>query len=400
MTRPGREAAPLPQIPAVRLIPILALLAAFAPLAIDMYLSAFVEMAISLRSNDAGVAATLSIFLLGLSFGQLIYGPLSDRFGRRKPLLAGTILFCFASILCLLANDIVTFTLARLLQALGGSCGVVLGRAIVRDLYGETDLARIFSTLSIVSMVAPIIAPSLGIGIIMIGGWRAIFVVLLFTGMISIAAIWFCLPETLPASRRRTDLSIRSILRVFTGLLTTRRFVFAALMTASASGILFSFITGSSNVFITHFGVSKPVYGMIFSSIVLAMIGGGQISRLTLRRLPSSTILQFAFGVLLAATLMLVITARGDIAAIVLLLIVTIAAVGVILPNGAALAISASGDHAGSAASLLGVLQFGAGFVASTIIALLQHNDAEPLAFVVLGFSIVGRMAFSILHRK
>lgn len=383
-----------------RLIPILALLASFGPLATDMYLSAFPDMQTDLATDSRGISASLSVFLLGLALGQLIYGPVSDRFGRRSPLLIGTSLFVVSSALCLLSHDIISFLALRVLQALGGCCGIILGRAIVRDLYEEKDIARAFSALSMIGMAAPIVAPSLGVAILLIGGWRAIFVALVAVGLASLAAIWFGLPETLPPARRQRRISPAIIFGNFAGLLTQRRFLLTALMAGAAAGALFSFITGSSPAFITHFGVSRIAYAAIFSAVVLAMIAGGQCNRLALRRHPPATILRFALTANILAGAALVLAAAGPIPFVLAALLCAVGSVGAILPNSAALAIAASRDHAGSASSILGVLQFGGGFLASSLLAMTQNGSVYPMAIAILSCGIVGRVAIELFIRE
>jgi len=180
-----------PVIPTKRLIAILALLTAFGPLATDTYLPALPDMRTDLGGSASGVAASLSVFFFGMAAGQLIYGPVSDRFGRKIPLLVGTGVFTLAACAACFVQGIEGFVALRLVQSLGGACGLTLARAVVRDLYDAEELARAFASLTLIGMIAPLIAPTLGVGIIMIGGWRAIFAVMTGMGIITMGAIAF-----------------------------------------------------------------------------------------------------------------------------------------------------------------------------------------------------------------
>lgn len=384
----------------LRILLVLVLLASFGPLATDTYLSAFPEMKAALGADDAEVAASLSVFIFGLAAGQLLYGPVSDRFGRKLPLLVGTGVFTLASALAAMASGIEAFLALRLLQSVGGCCGIIVGRAIVRDLREGPELARAYSLLSMIGMGAPLIAPALGLAVIQLAGWRAIFFALAGLGLLCLAAIWLALPETLPHERRQRTLTPLSIARNFAALLARPKFLFAALTTGSAAGVIFSNVTGSSAAFMGHFGLSKAAYSTLFTGIVVAMIAGSQLNRLALARgaAPPRLVMRALIANLVAGVALFPAAMLG-VAPMVAVMTFAIAMLGFILPNSAAAAIGEAGDHTGSAASLLGVIQFGSGFAASSLVAFSQNGTAWPMLVGMSASVALGALAWWA-HRR
>ncbi len=391
MTAPQPADGALP----LRILAVLALLACFGPLATDTYLSAFADMKPALGASDTGIAASISVFIFGLATGQLLYGPLSDRFGRKPPLLAGTALFTVSSALAAFAQGIEWFLLLRLMQAVGGCCGIILGRAIVRDLREGPELARAYSLLSMIGMGAPLVAPVLGLAVIQLAGWRAIFVGLAVLGLACLAAIAFLLPETLVEARRQRSVAPVRIARSFAALLARPRFLFAALTTGSAAGVIFSNVTGSSAAFIGQFGLSRGSYATLFTAIVVAMMAGSQLNRRAVARgtPPAALVTRALTANLFAAVGLFPAALLGVWPMFAMLLLVT-ALLGFILPNSAAAAMNEAGDHAGSAASLLGVIQFGSGFAVSLIVAGLQNGSAWPMLGGMAGSMALGALAW------
>jgi MFS transporter, DHA1 family, multidrug resistance protein len=288
----------------LRITLILGALTAFAPMSIDMYLPALPEIGRSLGADTASVQLTLSAFFIGLAVGQAIYGPLADRFGRKGPLYFGLIVYIAASIGCALASDIQALIGLRLVQALGGCVGIVIARAVVRDLYGHQESARMFSVLMLVMGVAPILAPLLGGYVLIWFGWRAIFWVLALFGLSCLIAAALILPETRPAHTMKPN--VLSAIAGYGRLLVDRRFIGYTLAGGLAQAGLFAYISGSPFVFIEVFGVPAQHYGWLFGLNALGLIVASQINRRLLSRHTSDELLKRAnltnalFGIALA----------------------------------------------------------------------------------------------------
>jgi Bcr/CflA subfamily drug resistance transporter len=261
-----------------KLVVILGTLTAFAPLSIDMYLPGLPAIAREFGVPTSAVQQTLAVFFVGLSLGQALYGPISDRVGRRRPLLFGCALYVVACIGCALAPTIGSLIVLRLAQALGGCAGVVIARSVVRDLFDQKEAARMFSFLMLVMGLAPILAPLIGGQVLAAWGWRAIFVVLAGFGVLCVVMVLFGLPETLPAERR-VQAGLGEALRVYGRLLTDMHFMGYVLASGLASACMFTYISGSPFVFIELNGVPPERYGLIFGMNALGLIVASQINR-------------------------------------------------------------------------------------------------------------------------
>lgn len=375
-------------VPIGRLIPILAMLSAFAPFATDMYLPAFGQMAQTFHTDNGHIESTLSAFFLGLALGQALYGPLIDRFGRRTPLLIGVALFVAATIGCLLTRDIRVFTGFRVLQAIGGCAGMIIGRAVVNDLFGPTESARVLSLLLMLMTLAPIVAPLSGGWILALVGWQAIFIFMLVFALLCGVLVWFNVPETLPAGRR-TPLKLSQILRTYGALCRRPGFIAPAVVGGLAQACMFAFITGSPFVFMGLFGVGEQQYGWLFGLNAVGIITAAQANRMGLRRWPVQKLLGAALCLNLAAGLALVASAHtSHLAVLMVPLWFAIASLGFIGGNAAAVAMAATGEHAGSGSAIIGTLQFGCAFLVSSLVAAAQNGTAYPmaLAIAVAGF--------------
>jgi DHA1 family bicyclomycin/chloramphenicol resistance-like MFS transporter len=375
MTRQGR-----------RLTLVLGALAAFGPMSIDMYLPSLPALAGALQTDPASAQMTLAAFFVGMALGQILYGPLADRFGRKPPLYVGIALYLVASVGCALAPDIRMLIAARFVQALGACSGMVIARAVVRDLFDTQDAARMFSVLMLVMGVAPILAPLAGAQLLVLVGWRSIFWALAAFGILCLIASITWLPETRPASR--AVLTTAGALREYSAVLTHRDFLAYALGGGLAFAGMFAYIVGSPFVFIDLYGVPPQHYGWLFGGNALGLIAASQINRRLLHTWPAARVLQmagvvhFAFAVLLFGLVMS--GAGGGLPAIVVPLFAFIATLGFIFPNSAALAMAPQGARAGSAAALLGTLQFGLATVASALVGALGDGTARPMAGVIL----------------
>lgn len=373
-----------------RLIVVLAMLSAFAPFSTDMYLPAFSQMAAAYQTDHGRIEATLSTFFLGLAFGQALYGPVIDRFGRRLPLLGGVVVFIVATLGCLLTRDIEVFTGLRFLQAIGGCAGMIIGRAVVHDLYGPRESARVLSLLLMLMTLAPIVAPLLGGWILAVAGWQWIFLALLAFAVLCGVLVWQLVPETLPPERR-VPLDAGSILRAYGSLLRRPAFLVPTLTGGLTFSALFAYITGSPFVFMDHFGLSEQQYGWVFGCTALGLVAGGQLNRMLLRSLSVPKVLGVALAVnVLAGVALVAVASTTHPGALLVPLWFMVASLGLISGNTAAIAMSSSGQHPGTASALIGMLQFVCAFVVSSLVAAAPKGSAYPMTIAMLVASALG----------
>jgi len=375
----------------LRLYLLLGALIAFPSLSIDMYLPAFPAIQAWFHTGAGQVQRTLSVFSFGFAIGQLFFGPLSDRLGRRGPLIAGIALYLAGVLGVLLAPNIEIFTVARLVQALGGCAAALIGRAMVRDLFPANEAARVFSTLMLIMGLAPILAPLIGGQLLLISGWQGIFYLLFAFAALSLVAVVLTLPESLPEARRVRH-GLGEVFAVYGRLLTDRQFFAYSLSLAFASSGMFAYITGSPFVFIRLHGVPPEYYGWLFGSNALGLIACSQFNRYLLRRHADTTILRHALVVTAAAGICLGLVALfdvGGLAGLMAPLFVCIASLGFIMPNATAAALSRSGGHAGSAVALLTSIQFTAASTASAVVSALENGTALPMCGTIMGVTLL-----------
>ena len=381
---------------------ILGLLSAIGPFSIDMYLPGFPAIAADLQTSVDAVSYSLASFFIGISFGQIICGPLLDRFGRKRPLYVGLVLYLFASIGCALSTSVEMLIAFRLLQALGGCVGMVAPRAIVRDVFPLNENAKIFSFLILILGVSPILAPTVGSYVIAEFGWNYVFVILtLVTGLILITVV-FWLPES-----REPDptfsLRLKPILDSFLGVMKEPQFYTYALAGGVASAGLFAYLAGSPFVFMQLYGVSEQQYGGIFALIAAGLITSSQLNNLLLKKYNSQQvmrtvlILQTAFGIILfSGTIMDVLGLYGTISLIFLFL----SCQGFSFPNSAALSMAPFTKEAGSASALMGALQMGLGSMASASVGLMAAQTAMPMTGVMALCTTIGLLILLAGSRK
>ncbi|MBV7489223.1 multidrug effflux MFS transporter [Pseudomonas sp. PDM30] len=367
-----------------RTILILGALSAFGPLAIDFYLPAFPAMALAFGTDENHVQMTLAAYFLGLSIGQLAYGPVADRFGRRIPLLIGVGLFTAASVACAYAPNLEWLIGARFIQALGGCAGMVISRAVVSDKCDAVGSAKVFSQLMLVMGLAPILAPLLGGLLVNTTGWQSIFLAL--TGFSALAglAVATGLPESLPAHIPRQPLS--GALRQYGRLLADPIFLGHALTGGIAIAGMFAYIAGSPFIFIKLYGVAAEHFGWLFGINAAGFILVAQVNARLLAKRGPVFLLARAVWVYLAAGLTLLAVSSLHTAQLWPLLIplfICIASLGCISPNAAACAMSGQGARAGSASALLGCLQFSVAAGASALVGVLHDGSAVPMAMVI-----------------
>lgn len=361
----------------------LGFLTALGPFTIDMYLPALPTISTDLHVSAAAVQLTLTGTLVGLAFGQLLVGPLSDALGRRAPLLAGIAVHVLASVLCVIAPNVALLGTLRVLQGVGAAAAAVVAMAIVRDLFDGLAAARLFSRLMLVVGVSPILAPAVGGFVLGWTSWRGVFVVLTLIGAAMLAAAALVLPETLPAEKRRSG----AVLRDYGRLFTDRVYVGLILVAGLAMAALFAYVSGSSYVIQDDFGLSEQQFALIFAGGAVGLIGATQLNVRLLGRWLPQQILSFALVAGLGFALILLVlaaTKTGGLTGILIPLWLVLAMVGLVMPNAPALALSRHGEAAGTAAALLGAVQFGVGALAAPLVGVLGVG-AVAMAVVVFG---------------
>lgn len=380
-------------IPSAALAVLVVALTSLGPLSTDFYLPALPAIARALHTDSAGVQLTLSVYLLGFGAGQLLVGPLSDRFGRRPVMLWGMLVFLLSTLACVFAESLAVLVGARLLQALGACAGPVLGRAVVRDLYGPAESARMLSHVSTATALAPLLAPLFGGWLTAAWGWRATFVVLAVYAVLLMLAVAMLLRET----NRHPDADAMRpgrMLANYRTLLADPAYRGALLIGCGAFAALFAFISGSPFVFIEHFGLSPQQMGLVFGLNVTGFMIGSTLSARHSRRLGPARLIRYgvwigaACGVLLAA---LAYAGPQHLAAVMLPMWGVTAAIGLILPNATALGLAGYPRMAGAAASLMGFVQMGLGAGAGMLVGHgVQHGTAA------LGLTVAAGMLFAL----
>ncbi|MCX5069332.1 multidrug effflux MFS transporter [Micromonospora lupini] len=369
-----------------RLVLVLGALIAIGPLTIDMYLPALPAITAGLQTTETAVQLTLTGTLVGLALGQLLVGPLSDVVGRRLPLLAGLAAHIVASVLCVFAPNIAVLGALRVLQGLGVAAATVVATAVVRDLFSGASFARIFSRLMLVMGLAPILAPTLGSGLLRWTEWRGVFAALAVLGALLIVVAALQLPETLAVARRRHG-GVAATLRDYRGLLNDRAFVGLVLVAGLAMASLFAYVSGSSFVLQDQYGLDEQQFGLAFGAGAVGLIGGTQFNVRLLRRYTPQQILVSALVAGTAAGLLLVVfaaTGFGGLGTLLASLWLVLAAAGLALPNAPALAMSRHSEAAGTAAALLGAVQFGVGALSAPLAGLFGTGSV-PMAIVIAG---------------
>ena len=366
-----------------RLALLLGAFVAIGPLTIDMYLPALPTIRQELGTTVSQVQLTLTGTLVGLALGQLLIGPLSDSWGRRRPLLAGTALHVVASLLVLVAPSVAALGVLRVLQGVGCAATGVVAMAMVRDLFAGRAAATMLSRLFLVMGVAPVLAPTIGGELLRFTSWRGIFALLAVYGVALIAFGFFGVRETLPAERRRPG-GLRGTGAVYGSLLRDRSYVGLVLVAGLSMAALFTYVAGSSFVYQRQFGLDEQQFGMLFGAGAFWLIAATQLNPVLLRRWSAATILvaATAAGTIAAAVLVAIAMMGTGVLPVAIGLWAVLFAAGLALPNAPALALSANGDRAGAAAAMLGAVQFGVGAAVSPVVGLLG-NDATAMAAVI-----------------
>ena len=376
------------------MIVLLGVMVALGPLTIDMYLPALPKIADELSVSSSVVQLTLTGTLAGLALGQLIVGPLSDSLGRRRPLMAGIVLHMVASVLCMLAPNLVVLGVARVLQGVGAAAAVVVAIAVVGDLFADSAAATVLSRLMLVLGVAPVVAPSLGAAVLLHASWHWVFSVLVVLAGALLLLAALALPETLPPSHRR-PLRVRGIAATYGELLRDARFVILVLVAALGMSGLFAYIAGASFVLQGRFGLDQQVFALVFGAGAVALIGATQFNVVLLKKFAPQVIVLWALvAALLAGGVFVGLSSAhvGGLAGFVAPVWAILAAMGLVIPNAPAVALSRHPDAVGTAAALLGAAQFGLGAAVAPLVGVLG-NDELALSIVMTAGVLVALLA-------
>ena len=392
---------PAPAIGKGRLIFMLGLLSAIGPFSIDMYLPAFPAIAKGLDTTVAHVMLSLSSFFLGISIGQLIYGPMLERFGRKRPLMIGLSLYAVASLACALSASADMLVVMRFFQALGGCAGMVAARAIIRDVFEGKDIARVFSAIMLVVAVSPMIAPTLGGYLSTLVGWRYVFGALFLLDVFILIMVVRTLGET-RAPNKAFSLAPPDIVRNFWEVLWHPQFLAFALTGAAANAGIYAYITGSPQVFMEIHGVSGQTYGWIFAFLAAGLIGATQVNNLILARYEQERIILTACMVQTFAGVSLAVLALlgfNSMFVTLALIFTFLSAQGFIFPNASSLSIAPFGHNAGSASALMGALQMGIGALVSSAVSFFQDHTAVPMSLAMMVTAVTG-LLINLLGRR
>ncbi|MDQ2716866.1 MAG: Bcr/CflA family multidrug efflux MFS transporter [Chloroflexota bacterium] len=386
----------------MQLLFILGALSAFGPLSIDMYLPALPSLSRDFGTGASQAQLTLSACLLGLALGQTIAGPMSDALGRRRPLLVGLAAYALASLLCIVAPSVYALVVLRFVQGIAGAAGIVIARAVVRDLHSGEALARFFSLLMLVNGLAPILAPLCGGLVLRFTSWRGVFLILTVIGVLLLLAAATGLSETLPPERRQSG-GIPATLTTFRQLFASRAFVGYALSCGLAFAAMFAYISGSPFVLQDIYGASPQLFSIMFGInalglVVVSQINGRLVGRVSSLRLLALGLVTTAAG---GIALLLVVSSGGiGLVGILPSLFIVVASQGFVMPNASALALAGHPRTAGSASALLGMLQYAFGAAIAPLVGAFGTKTALPMAIVIAVLGICALGAFMLLVRS
>ncbi len=367
------------------LIFLLGALAALGPFSIDTYLPAFPAIAETFHTTVGEVEATLAVYFVGLSLGQLFYGPFADSYGRKPPLYFGLVLFIVSAVGCAYSTNIVMLTVLRFFQAVGGCAATLISRTVVRDYFPPREAARMFSFLMLVIGVSPVVAPIVGGYLVVHASWRATFWFVIALGIGCLVSVALFLKETLPPEQRK-PVRISSVLQLYGTLLGDRVFLVHALSGSLVMAGLFAYLEGSPLVFIELNHISADRFGLFFGMIAAGLIGASQVNGYLVRRMQPARILRATLFVSAASGLALFASQWmqfGGFAGLLALLFVSIACLGFASPNATALALAPHGKIAGNASAMLGCLQFAIGGAGGMLVSGLDNGTSIPMVAVI-----------------
>lgn len=383
------------------LILILGSLAALGPFSIDMYLPGFVDIAKDLKSTESTVALSLSSFFIGISAGQLLYGPLLDKFGRKKPLYFGLALYILASVCCLAVTDVNQLIVLRFIQAIGSCATAVASVAMVRDLFSVEESPKVFASLMLVIAVSPMLAPTAGGYLISALGWKYVFVFLGLMAVLMLLATIFKLPESYKPDPNYS-LKPKPILTNFLTVLKEPQFYTYALISSITFSGLFAYVSSSPQVFMKIYEVSKTGYGWIFALLSVSFIGSSQVNSLILKWFTSKKIVTWALIAQCIFSLIFLVFALNNwlsLYSTIGFIALFLACLGLINPNAAALSLAPFTKNAGSASALMGALQMGLGALASVMVSLFSEHSVVPMPLVMTAAAFIALFCLFIGRR-
>ncbi|HLT85781.1 MAG TPA: multidrug effflux MFS transporter [Phototrophicaceae bacterium] len=383
--------------PSARFILLVGVMAALPAVTTDMYLPSLPEVTTELDTTPTLVQGTITGVLIGGAIGQLLVGPLSDRFGRRRPVMVGVLLHVLASVLCIFAAGIVPLLVLRIIQGLGNAAATTTAMAVIRDRYSGATASAILSRLMLVIGVAPLLAPTAGSLVADVAGWRAIFGVLAFLGLALIAFMWRFLPESLPPARRRPE-GIGGALRSYRVLLRDREFVALAVLPGLGMGVVMSYVAGSPFIFQQEYGLTELEFALLFAVNGIGLVLGAQVNASLVNRFAPLQIVRVAVPLSLGlAVVLLVLTAGGvgGLLGLVVPLWLLLTVNSVLPPNASALALSRHGERAGAAAAVIGSLQAGLAGTVSPLVGVLGE-DGVAMATVILGIMVAALVVVAV----
>lgn len=363
---------------------ILSALMAFASISTDLYLPAMPTMGIALGAAHGAMEWTISGYLIGFSLGQLAWGPIGDRYGRRAPVAAGLVLFIIGSAGCALASDVGTMIAWRALQAAGACASVVLARAMVRDLYAGVQAARMMSTLMTVMAIAPLVGPSAGSLILHVGSWRAIFWTLVGVGVVALLALRL-LPETLPLARRNPQ-ALKGVFSTYGQLLRNRRLLGYIGCGGFFYGGMYAYVSGTPFAYISYYHVSPQAYGLLFALGIVGIMATNQANSRLVARFGSDRLMRYGSVAAAMAGLLLLATAYFDVGGLpglVIPLFLFVGVTGFIVANAIAGALSLAPERAGALSALIGATQYGSGIAGSALVGALANGTPLPMAGII-----------------
>ncbi|MBL7839573.1 MAG: multidrug effflux MFS transporter [Cyclobacteriaceae bacterium] len=380
------------------IILILGALATISPFSIDMYLPGFPAIALDLNTTIDQVQLSLTAYLVGIAAGQLLYGPLLDRFGRKRPLYVGLTVYILASIGCAFTESIHALILMRFLQALGGCAGIVSAQALVRDIFPVNKTAQAFALITLVISVSPMVAPTVGGYVTAHIGWQYVFAILATITLLILTASYFFLPKGRGADPS-VSLKPKAVAKNFYTVIRNPQFLVYAVTGGIASAAPFAYIAGSPSVFMNLYGLTEQQYGWVFALLAFAMIGSTQLNHIILKKFTSEQVIRFALfyqtfmGLLLVAG---VYFELFSVYTLIAMMFVFFAGQGITGPNATALSLAPFSKQAGSASALFGSWRLGAGGIISAIVSLFHNNTALPMVATMAACAIVGLIILTL----
>ena len=363
----------------------LGLLSAMGAFSIDMYLPGFPDIAKDLHTTIAHITLSITSFFIGISIGQMIYGPLLDKFGRKKPLYVGLVVYLLTSLACAYAPTADALIGIRFLQALGSCAGMVASRALVRDIFPVNENAKIFSLLMLVLAISPIVAPTLGGYMTALFGWQSIFYILAGIAGVTLILVYFKLPQGRPPDSL-LSLHPRPIINGFWEVARVPQFYTYAFAGAIASSGLYAYIAGSPFVFMDLYHVSEKQYGWIFAFVAMGLIGASQANTLLLRKYSSEQIIRVTLFCQCLAGMSLVLGTWFHFLGLfstIFLIWVFLSTQGFAFPNSSALCLAPFTKNAGTASALMGAIQLGIGAVSTALVSILNNGTPMPMSAVM-----------------